>query len=105
MLGSAEATVSALLALYDVPILPPADAWQERARRIAIQTRHMWPECPKAENENDPFCLFVTDAIRWIAERRGERCMSASAVSDALRGRRGKSRRTGKGKNRTGKRP
>jgi hypothetical protein len=87
--------VRRLLELFDYPIKQPS--WHDQARIIAAKVRQTLEKTGKSYadvNENSPLCGIVTRvlaAIMPIEDRKKQ-----AAVSEALRGRRGKGRNRNK---------
>jgi hypothetical protein len=85
---AAEREVRRLLELFDYSIKQPS--WHDQARIIAVKVRQTLETTGKSYadvNESSPLCGIVTQVLGAIANRK-----KRSAVSEALRGRRGKGR-------------
>ncbi len=79
---------------------PPKRSWHEDARSIAEIAQAAWAKsgrAPSSTAEGDPLCVFVTNALNEVQSRisaaeKGKvkaEMVSASAVREALLGRRG----------------
>jgi hypothetical protein len=86
---AAEREVQGLLELFDYPIKQPS--WHDKARLIALRVQRTFDLTEKSYrdvNEDSPLCSFVTTVLGAMGYKKGQ-----SAVSEALRGRRGTGRK------------
>ena len=89
---AAEREVRRLLELFDYPIKQPS--WHDQARFFAVLVRETLQTTGKSYrdvNEASPLCSIVTQVLGAIGHHKEQ-----SAVSEALRGRRGTGRKRNK---------